>query len=358
MISDKSNDIGSNDIGPSDIGIAKAYSGPALLSGLMMLVAWSLANVSGVKPFKLFEPYLISWTAVTFLCMLVWLFATVAASALNRQRRMWPAIAAGLSARLPLVFVPAIIFPLFLGGYTWAKSSIPFLVGYSWEGFWSEADRLILFGHDGWRIVHAVMPEAAARFWSFFYSMIWGIALVFGGAIIFSFGSRRQMATFFTALMLAWMIGGVGVAYALSAGGPIFAHLTDPSLAERYEPLRGHLLAMLGDKDVVMRSQRYLAAAMTKLIAIKGGGISAMPSMHIATATILALTCWRTILRPVAITFWLMTFVGSIYFGYHYVWDAPVAALIAYGSWVAARRYYAERPVREEPAPEMAAAAA
>lgn len=325
---------------PSDIGIAKAYSGPALLSALMLLVAWSLSNVTGVRPVKLFEPYLISWTVVTLLCMLVWLFVTVATAALHRERRVLPAIGAGLSARLPLLFVPAIIFPLFLAGYTWAKSSIPFVVGYPWESFWSEADRLVLLGNDAWRIAHAVMPESAARFWSFFYSMIWGVALVFGGAIIFSFGTRRQMATFFTALMLSWMIGGVGAAYLFSAGGPIFAHITDPSIADRYEPLRGQLLALLGDKDVVMRSQRYLAMAIDKPVAIKGGGISAMPSMHIATATILALTSWRTFLRPVAIAFWLMTFFGSVYFGYHYMWDAPVAAVIAFGAWLAARRYY------------------
>jgi membrane-associated phospholipid phosphatase len=130
------------------------------------------------------------------------------------------------------------------------------------------------------------------------------------------------------------------MAYAISAAGPIFAHLTDPELAARFAPLHSELARLLGPDDAVMMSQRYLADGMNVKIAAKGGGISAMPSMHIATATILVIAARRTIWLPVSIAFWLMTFFGSIYLGYHYAIDAPVAAGIAVMCWLSSTRIY------------------
>ena len=89
-----------------------------------------------------------------------------------------------------------------------------------------------------------------------------------------------------------------------------------------------------------MKSQRYLAAGMTSKIALKGGGVSAMPSMHMATATLLVIAAWRTRWLWLALLFWALTFFGSVYLGYHYAVDAPVAAAIAIPCWIAASRIY------------------
>jgi hypothetical protein len=163
--------------------------------------------------------------------------------------------------------------------------------------------------------------------------VIWGFALVFSGALIAAFASRRLTATFFTSLMLSWLIGGIGMAYLLSAAGPVFAHLTDPALSDRFAPLRTELIRILGPENLVITSQRYLAAGMKEKIALKGGGISAMPSMHIATATILVIAARKSGWLPLAIWFWSMTFFGSVYLGYHYAVDAPIAAIVAVVCW-------------------------
>lgn len=311
----------------------------------MLGIAAGLATKTGIEPVGLYETYIESWAVVTFLCLMFWALVEVARMAKARVEHPLPPLYAGMVTRLPLAGIPALLFPLFLGSYTWAKCSIPDVVGYPWEQFWADADRALL-GMDAWRIAHAVMPAFTGHAWSFFYSMVWGFALVFGGSLIFAFGNRRETATFFTAMMLAWMIGGVGVAYALSAAGPTFAHLTDPSLATRFEPMRMQLLSTLGDKDVVLTTQKYLAAALNSPQAVKGAGISAMPSMHIATATILMLASWNhRLLRAGAMLFLAMTFFGSVYFGYHYALDAPVAGLIAWACWRVARRLYSDAPV-------------
>jgi membrane-associated phospholipid phosphatase len=187
------------------------------------------------------------------------------------------------------------------------------------------------------------MPAALAPAWTFFYSIIWGFALVFSGAFVAAFASRRFTATFFTAMMLSWFVGGIVMAYAISAAGPVFAHLADPELAGRFLPLRHELVRILGEDDPVLMSQRYLAAGAKVKIAAKGGGISAMPSMHIATATILVIAALRTRWLLLAGLFWVMTFFGSIYLGFHYAVDAPIAAVIAALCWAFAHKLYANQ---------------
>jgi hypothetical protein len=102
------------------------------------------------------------------------------------------------------------------------------------------------------------------------------------------------------------------------------------------------------EDDLVLKSQRYLAAGMNYKIALKGGGVSAMPSMHMATATVLILAAWRTRWLPLAVMFWLLTFFGSVYLGYHYAIDAPVAAAVAVLCWMVARWIYESRSVRSD----------
>ena len=325
----------------NDITIKQALAIPALLAIVTLVIAAAISSMTGVDGSRVFLPYLSAWAAVSVLAILSWIFVEVARLAPTGADRPLQRVIVRIAQPAQLIALPALIFPMFLGAYTWAKCSIPFAVGYGWERTCSDADRLI-FGTDAWRLTHAVIPAAAGSAWTFFYAVVWGFALVFSGALVAVFASRRHVATFFTAMMMSWLIGGIGFAYAMSAGGPVFAHLVDPDLGARFSPLRQELVAMLGEKDMVLLSQKYLAAGMNVKIALKGGGISAMPSMHIATATILVMAASRSRWLPLAILFLLLTFVGSVHLGYHYAVDAPVAAVIAVLCWFAARRIYRE----------------
>jgi membrane-associated phospholipid phosphatase len=119
--------------------------------------------------------------------------------------------------------------------------------------------------------------------------------------------------------------------------------LVDPALGPRFAPLRADLSAALGQDNLVVISQRYLAAGMNVRIALKGGGISAMPSMHIATATICVLAARGTRWFWLALLFLLMTFFGSVYLGFHYAVDTPVAAVVALLCWMITGELYATR---------------
>jgi hypothetical protein len=322
-----------------DISTRRALAIPAALAAVTIALAAAISLHTGVTGSRVFVPYLGAWAASTLFSILIWVFVQVAILFPTRAENPVRAVAARISGPIRHAPLPAVIFPLFLGGYTWAKCSIPFAVGYGWEETWANADRLI-FGMDAWRWSHGIMPDSLAPAWTFYYAMMWGFALVFSGTLISAFASRRFTATFFTAMMLSWLIGGIGLAYAMSAAGPVFAHLADPNLGAQFQPLHAELTRLLARDDSVLMSQRYLEAGAGMKAAVKGGGVSAMPSMHIATATILILAAWRTKWLPAAIIFWALTFFGSIYLGYHYAVDAPVAAAVAVICWVAARRMY------------------
>lgn len=322
-----------------DISVRKALALPALLAVAAVAIAGGISLATGVDGSRVFWPYISTWAAVALLAILCWVFVEVAKLAPTRADRPIQTVLHRIGKPCRLAVLPALIFPLFLAGYTWAKCSIPFAVGYHWEEYWADADYFLL-GDDAWRIAHRLMPDWLGPAWTFFYAVVWGFALVFSGALVAAFASRRFAATFFTALMLSWLIGGIAMAYAISAAGPVFAHLADPDLAARFLPLRSELTRILGDDDLVLLSQRYLAAGMNVKVALKGGGVSAMPSMHIATATILVIAAWKTRWLPLAILFWVMTFFGSVYLGYHYAVDAPVAAGVAVICWALTRRIF------------------
>ena len=320
-----------------DISTKRALALPAIITLAMLALAAAISFKTGVSGWRVFGPYVGAWAASTLLSVLIWVFVQVAMLFPQRTDNPLRRVLARIREPIRLALLPAVIFPIFLGAYTWAKCSIPFLVGYGWERVWADADHLI-FGEDAWRWAHAVLPAAGAPALTFYYAVIWGFALVFSGTLIATFASRRFASTYFTGLMLSWLIGGIVLAYAISAAGPVFAHLANPDLTERFLPLRTELALLLGPDDLVLKSQHYLAAGMNAKIALKGGGVSAMPSMHIATATVLVLAARHTRWLWLALLFWAATFFGAVYLGYHYAIDAPVAVAVAMPCWMLARR--------------------
>jgi hypothetical protein len=81
-----------------------------------------------------------------------------------------------------------------------------------------------------------------------------------------------------------------------------------------------------------------LPNALHSHVAVKSGGISAMPSMHLGTVSIYVLAARRTRWFVPAMLFWLIIFICSAYFGFHYWIDGIVAAALAAICWAGAER--------------------
>lgn len=323
----------------NDIPITRALLFPALLTALMIVLAAAISWSTGVDGSKVFPPYFLSWSVLGIMSVPVWALVKVAKMAAMNADEPTREILRDLSRPIQLSFLSGVIFPIFLGGYTWAKYSIALTVGFKWERIWADADYFI-FGTDAWVVAHTIIPPWLAHYLTYFYAVVWGLVFVFSGVLVAAFSTKRFAATFFTSMMLSWLFGGIILAYSISAAGPVFANLVDPSIGLRFEPLRAELHRILPADDMVLRTQRYLASGLGSQVALKGGGISAMPSMHVATATVLVLAAWKTRWLLFALVFLLLTFIGSIYLGYHYAVDAPVASLVAIISWLTARRVF------------------
>jgi PAP2 superfamily len=306
----------------------------AILTGLFALIAAELAGVSAWPLISYFE-----CAKVTLLCATLFSLWTFVRAWLQKMQDPSGELRSALARRLPLLLLPAVILPAFLIGYTTSKTAIPLLVGYTWDAFWSDADRLI-FGNDAWRIARAIFGNASSAFWEYWYAVVWGCAFLLSTNLVTLLGNRRLVGIFFTALLGVWLIGGCLMAYACSAAGPVFAPMFDPSLAPRFGPLQDVLAQTLGQRPIAMAQHYLVVAAKETHIAAKGGGISAMPSMHLATVSIYVLAARGTKWLLPAIAFWLLIFIGSGYFGFHYWVDGLVAAALSYGCWLAAAAIY------------------
>lgn len=264
-------------------------------------------------------------------------------------RAMLPSQAAPawLRARWPLLLFPLLISPTFNLSYTIAKSASPHLVGFHGDWAFARADR-ILFGTDAWRLTHAIIGPTGSRALSFVYTYVWGVLFVGFGATLNLFGSVETTIRYHSARMLTWLVGGVVVAAWLSAAGPAFADLADARLALEFSPLKVALARILPATDPLLLSQDYLRETLTYGEVVRAGGISAMPSMHVATAALFACVCWPTRLRWPSVIFWLTIWVSSVHFGFHYAVDGAVGSMFAWLAWRAsapiARRGTASLP--------------
>jgi membrane-associated phospholipid phosphatase len=306
----------------------------------LMAVSGIMACLIGHIEFaKLFKPYFATAFAITFVSVLGSIFCWVARLAIIGADRPIRVVAVRLWRRLPMLVLPALVFPLFLVAYTMAKTAIPFLVGYGWDEFWANADQLI-FREDAWRIAHDLFGTQSAIALQWVYTVGWGLALIFIPAFVALNAPMRAVATFFTALMGTWFLGGFCMAYSMSAAGPIFTQITDPAFAARFAPLHEILNQSLSVDGPIRSTQAYLASALDARTAVKGGGISAFPSMHLGAASVYVLSAKKSWLLLPAMVFWLVIFICSVYFGYHYWIDGIVAAGVAYACWTVSDLYF------------------
>jgi hypothetical protein len=291
----------------------------------------------------LFLPYLSVSFGVTVAALLVSIFVWVAAMARRRADAPIRTVLERIRSRAPLLVLPFVILPLFLVGYTAAKTAIPFFVGFGWDRFWADADRL-LFGSDAWVIAQHILGLAWMPAYAWFYTVVWGGVFMGATALVAINAAPRRAAVFYTAMLLTWIAGGWLMALLFSAAGPAFAHLFDPTLAERFKGVREAIAGNLAGDNSLRLTQQYLAQSVNSRIALKGGGISAMPSMHLGAATVYILAARRTKWLVPAILFWAAIFLLSAYFGYHYWVDGIAAAAVAILSWTVSEQLVGEVP--------------
>jgi len=224
----------------------------------------------------------------------------------------------------------AVALPLALDEASTVKKHIPELNAYYADAMLMRLDAVL--GIDPWRITHAIFGRAATRAIDLIYGL-WHLVNIGLATWIILTRDRRFQITTALSYQLAWLLMGAAMAVAFASVGPCF--VDDFLASDYYAPLMARL-----PEDL------HSATAMNYLLATRGqdaigGGISAMPSMHVAIAVLVAL-CIRQRFRKwqwLAWTYTAIIYIGSIHLGWHYASDGIVAAIGMVAIWIASGRF-------------------
>lgn len=318
--------------------------GAALLAWLALacIFTWIIPNTSGgnLEKGTAFASYAIrnaTYFLFGFLILTAFRFLRDSAGqdSLSYIKATWHADPKRFLAA-PLMLVLGIgTFALFMFAYTTIKIRIPEMVPFLWDEAFARWDAALFGGVDPWRYFAGLYDfPAAVRFIDFIYDF-WAVLLV--GSWVSCFISRthslQRRLQYCLALILTWAIGGNLIATLLSSAGPCYyVHLFPGT------DLFGAQMAALQQIEG-LRAIEYqnLLWATYSSPGLGAGGISAMPSMHCATAFLFILMFGTgKVSRALTSAFFAVIFLGSFVLAWHYAIDGILAALIAYGCWKAA----------------------
>jgi hypothetical protein len=212
--------------------------------------------------------------------------------------------------------------------YSWPKVMVQVLNPRLWDAQLVALDRLLCLGVDPNEFLLTVFEGSPA--WISFLLDRYYHAFVLTqsmGAAWFLCDPRARFRSAFGAGFIAlWMIG-TWCYVAVPAVGPAYFFedlpqrlwVTFPAAAQGQAALHANYMAVQG-----------LASGKQTLI-VPHFGIAAMPSLHVGIHLFLYL--WsvfaKSRLRPVFLAMTLLTFVGSVATGWHYVVDGLAGAFIA-----------------------------
>jgi hypothetical protein len=248
-------------------------------------------------------------------------------------------------SRVAAVAIATIIDPITAGAFSSLKAAIPLVIPFYLDRPITRFEAS-LFGTDAWRITHALLGWATPVIDRFYLSWLPIMLLAFNFVLLSKPSALKTRSLI--AYLLMWPVIGTFGAYLLSSAGPIFHDAT----------LGGHsgLLDALSREGApgTLFAYHHLWNGYAHRFSTLGGGISAMPSMHISMAFWLALTIRGAFPRYqwAGWTYAALIWLGSVHLGWHYFSDGLVGGAAALMIWrVAGSRIWIGRRSDELVAP-------
>jgi hypothetical protein len=213
--------------------------------------------------------------------------------------------------------------------FMWIKPLLNYMVPFWADPLLADADRALFLGHEPWALFTWLNSTAAAVF----YQRGWFVMMILTLLVVVKAPPSPERSAILLSYFVLWSLVGPLIHALLPAAGPIF--YAQMGYGDRFAALEG--------VPATMQVADYLWSLYSAGGFGPGSGISAMPSMHIATTAwmIIAFTVLRRRGTAVMTVAGGLIFLLSISLGWHYAMDGVVggaAALLSYRALLAVYR--------------------
>jgi hypothetical protein len=202
-------------------------------------------------------------------------------------------------------------------------------------------ERTLLFGHDAWSLTHTLFGTVGMTlFFDRLYAVWLPMMFLFPIIAVVAAQSERLRARLLICWLSSWVfIAGIGAWIFGSAGPCYYTRLIGPDagfagLDQQLATLSGQAHAN-GQVIAAIDFQAMLLNEQSATTLLPAGGISAMPSMHVAMAVLFALAgfSFGRVAGWIFVAYAVLIWIGSIHLGWHYATDGIVGAAMMIGLW-------------------------
>lgn len=238
--------------------------------------------------------------------------------------------------RLIFALPVLVLISIFISGFSLFKAAIPFIHPYSLDFQISKWDMLLHGGQHPWQLLQPIIgfPLITAVI-NIFYHLWFFVMFAFLYWQACSMVDPRLRNQFLWSFLMIWIVLGTIGATSLSSVGPCY-YGNFVAGDNPFAPLMQYLRNVSEDFPIwALHVQDLLLTDYLNRNTHTALGISAMPSLHVATSVLMALAGWR-IHRVAGIALTLFAFiimVGSVHLGWHYAIDGYVGAIGAFVIW-------------------------
>jgi hypothetical protein len=239
-------------------------------------------------------------------------------------------------SRIVLGVLPVlVVMTIFMTAFTAYKNQITDIVPFYLDEKLAAFDAALHFGRHPWEWLQPLLgTPLATGVLEWVYATIWGLA-TFGMLYWQALRSGPDRTQYLITFALCWIVIGSVLATLMSSAGPPYYEYV-ANAENPYVPLFECLRRVSGVTGYsAIEYQDYLWAIHAKDVTASYTGISAMPSMHVSMATLVALAAWRMnhLLGWIAIFHLVLIQIASVHLGWHYATDGYLAIVLTVWIW-------------------------